>query len=124
VIVAGFGFRAAATADSLADALRRAAQGRRVDALATAADKAPALAALGAALGAPVVGLDAPALAGQRTATRSAAAMAARGAGSVAEAAALAAAGPGARLIGPRALSADRMAACALAEGFKAEAIR
>ena len=34
-----------------------------------------------------------------------------------AEAAALAAAGPGARLLGPRVVSADRMATCALAEG-------
>ena len=36
-------------------------------------------------------------------------------AGSVAEAAALAAAGPGARLLAPRMISADRMASCALA---------
>ena len=34
----------------------------------------------------------------------------------VAEPAALAAAGPGARLLGPRALSSDRMATCAIAK--------
>lgn len=114
MIVAGFGFRATATAESLSDALAQAAQGRAVDLLATAEDKAAALAA---ALGAPVMGVDAGALAAQRTATRSTAALAARGTGSVAEAAALAAAGRGARLLAPRTLSADRMAACALAEG-------
>ncbi|MHA6346914.1 cobalamin biosynthesis protein, partial [Roseivivax sp. CAU 1761] len=40
--------------------------------------------------------------------------------GSVAEAAALAAAGPGARLLGPRAVSPDGCATCALAQGKEA----
>ena len=39
------------------------------------------------------------------------------GTGSVAEAAALAAAGAGARLLGPRAVSADATAVAAIAEG-------
>lgn len=112
MIVAGFGFRASATADSLADALARAARGRVVDRFAAAADRAEAVAS---ALGLAVVRVDAAALAAQDTATRSAAAQAARGTGSLAEAAALAAAGPGSRLLGPRVLSADRRAACALA---------
>jgi cobalt-precorrin 5A hydrolase len=113
VIVAGFGFRASATAASLADALARAAAGRAVSHHATAADKAPALAA---ALGQPVTGIAPEVLAVQPTLTRSAASLSNRGTGSVAEAAALAAAGPGARLLGPRAVSADGRATCALAE--------
>ncbi|SDY31179.1 cobalamin biosynthesis protein [Citreimonas salinaria] len=115
MIVAGFGFRAAATADSLRDALARA--GKDADALATAADKAeaPAFRALADALSLPVTAVPPEALAAQETATHSEASLAAHGTGSVAEAAALAAAGPGARLLAPRAISGDRMATCALA---------
>lgn len=118
-LIAGLGFRGEATPESLADALARAAGGRPVAALATAAGKAeaPALRTLAARLGLPVIGVDTDRLAAQETLTRSEAALAARGTGSLAEAAALAAAGPGARLLGPRAISADRMATCALAAG-------
>ena len=117
MIVAGFGFRAAASVASLQDALA-AAGGARVGALATADDKAatPAFRAFAAALGLPVLTVDAAAIAAQPTATSSAAALAARGTGSLAEAAALAAAGPNARLLTPRVISQDRMASCALAE--------
>lgn len=111
MIVAGFGFSTRATPDSLSDAFA-AAGGGPVAALATLADKAGALAPLGAALGVAVIALDGPL---PETPTRSAASLRARGAGSVAEACALAAAGPGAVLIAPRALSADRLATCALA---------
>ena len=114
MIVAGFGFRAAAGAASFRDALARAATGRGPDALAAPADKAAALAA---ALGQPVIPVAPEALALAETLTRSARVTALRGTGSVAEAAALAAAGRGARLLGPRAVSADRLATCALAEG-------
>lgn len=113
VIVAGFGFRESATAASLADALTRAAGGRVVGVHATVADKADALAA---ALGKPVMPVAPEMLAPQPTLTSSAASLDARGTGSVAEAAALAAAGPGARLLGPRVVSADGRATCALAE--------
>lgn len=118
MIVAGFGFRAAASMASLQDALA-AAGGARVSALATADDKAatPAFRAFAAALGLPVLTVDAAAIAAQPpTATRSAAALATRGTGSLAEAAALAAAGPNAQLLTPRVISQDRMASCALAE--------
>ena len=113
MIVAGFGFRRTATLDSLADAL--AATGRAPDALATAADKAPALAPLAERLGLPIHAIPPEALSAPQTQTDSPASRAQRDTGSVAEAAALAAAGPGARLLGPRAISADRMATCALA---------
>ncbi|MFP4328377.1 MAG: cobalamin biosynthesis protein, partial [Paracoccaceae bacterium] len=52
---------------------------------------------------------------GMQTLTRSAYALDTYRTGSVAEACALAAAGPGALLLGPRAISSDRMATCALA---------
>lgn len=118
VIVAGFGFRAVATQVSFASALARAG-GVRPDRVATAADKAGAavLRDFAAGLGCPVLGVEAARLAMQVTLTRSAASLAARGTGSVAEAAALAAAGQGARLIGPRVISDDGCATCALAEG-------
>jgi len=123
VIVAGFGFRGAATAESLADALGHAGKitgtGARPGALATARDKADSapFRAFAQAIGLPVHAIDADALAQQGTATRSVPSLAARGTGSLAEAAALAAAGPGARLLAPRCVSIDGMATCALAEG-------
>lgn len=117
MIVAGFGFRSAATVDSLNEALDLTGHALEVLVLATAEDKVetPAFAAMVGLLGLPVVSIDSVALAAQDTATHSSDSMAARGTGSVAEAAALAAAGPGARLIVSRVISADRMATCALA---------
>ena len=117
MIVAGFGFRGAATAESLLDALDKARGPQAPALLATAEDKAaaPALQALSARLGLPVHAVTLDALAQVETPTRSARVRALRGSGSVAEAAALVAAGPGASLLGPRAVSADRMATCALA---------
>ncbi len=114
--VAGLGFRSRATAASLADAL--AAAGGPVDALATAADKAGAAAIcdLARGLGLPLIAVGPAALAAEATLTRSARVAARFGTGSVAEAAALAAAGPGARLSGPRVVSADGLATAAIAE--------
>lgn len=119
MIVAGFGFRASATANSLTDALTQAAQGYTVGAVATARDKAqaPAFKALAQARTLPVIAIDSDQLTAQETTTHSAASLKAHGTGSVAEAAALAAAGPGARLIAPRHVSRDHRATCALAEG-------
>lgn len=118
MIVAGFGFRSGAALSSLRAALDEAQQqSPPVTHLATAADKLPALAPLAQALGLPLAGVMPEAMARVSTLTRSAASRAARGTGSVAEASALAAAGTGARLLAPRHISADRMAACAIAEG-------
>ena len=117
MIVAGFGFRGAATAESLLDALDKARGPQAPALLATAEDKAaaPAFQALSARLGLPIHAVTLDALAQVETPTRSARVRALRGSGSVAEAAALVVAGPGASLLGPRAVSADRMATCALA---------
>lgn len=118
VIVAGFGFRSAATLSSLRDAFDRTGLGPQVGRIATAKDKAesPAFRRLVADLGLPAHGVDSALLAAQQTVTVSAASQAARGTGSMAEAAALAAAGPGARIIVTRQISTDGMATCALAE--------
>lgn len=114
--VAGIGFRGAATVASLRDAVARAGGG--AEALATAADKAEAPVAqmLAAELGVPLRGLTRDELAAQVTPTQSARVAERFGTGSVAEAAALAAAGPGARLLGARVVSGDGLATAAIAE--------
>jgi cobalt-precorrin 5A hydrolase len=89
--------------------------------IATTATRAaePGLASLAVGLGVPVVGIPDEALRGEDAgcATRSSRVVALYGVGSVAEAAALAAAGPQASLILPR-LSLGRVT-CALARGAK-----
>lgn len=112
MIVAGFGMRTGATTDSLRDALAQAAGGRVVDAVATLDSKIAALSALNV----PVIAVPPDAVPTVPTITHSPAALAAHGTGSVAEAAALVAAGPGATLLGPRHISTDRMATCAIAQ--------
>ncbi len=119
MIVAGLGFSSAATPDSLRAAFDAAAAGHDVTALATVADKDghPALVAFVESLDLSLH-LIAPAdLAGQPTLTCSIRSRATYGTGSVAEASALAAAGPGARLLSPRQISDDRLATCVLAIG-------
>jgi len=105
MIVAGFGFRAAATRDSLNDALICA--GGRADLFATAANKATTseMVLFAASHSVRVVGVADAVLAMQTTFTTSQASQTARNIGSVAEAAALAAAGPGAILLAPRVVS-------------------
>ena len=116
MIVAGFGGRAAATPAAYAEALAGAWGERPLDALAAPADRCAALAPLAAMLGVPLLALRPEALAGRATPTRSAISLARRGAGSVAEAAALAGAGPGARLLRSRHIAPDRTATCAIAQ--------
>ncbi|MCY1128357.1 cobalamin biosynthesis protein [Frigidibacter sp. RF13] len=114
--VAGFGFRGAATVASLQDALARAGGG--VTALATADRKAsaPVAGAFARALGLPLVAVPRDLLARAVVLTHSAKVAERFGTGSVAEAAALVACGPGARLIGPRVVSGDGLATVAIAE--------
>jgi len=115
--VAGLGFRKAATTGSLRAALN-AAGGPGVGALATLAEKSvtPALLHLAQELGIPIIPVSAAALAGQETLTQSSRLQARLCTGSLAEAAALAAAGPGSRLLGPRSIAPDGMATAAIAE--------
>lgn len=121
VIVAGFGYRAGTGTESLAEVLDRAAAGHAVRVLAAPEDKLDALRPLAEARGLRLYPVGAEDLRAAPVLTRSPAALAARGTGSVAEAAALCAAralcGPKARLLGPRQISTDRRATCALATG-------
>ncbi|MEP2028157.1 MAG: cobalamin biosynthesis protein [Paracoccaceae bacterium] len=117
MIVAGFGFRAGASEQSLLDAFVRASTDHLPQALATADDKADGLNALSLRLDLPVIPVGEIDLIEQTTFTQSKAATAARNTGSVAEASALAAAGARARLVAPRHISQDRMATCAIAIG-------
>lgn len=120
MIVAGFGFSTRATTDSLRDALRKACAKAQINtphALATAQDKAAALNRLAQERGVQIHAIALDALQEQDTQTRSLRVQAERATGSVAEAAALAAAGPGARLLTTRIHAEDRLASCALAQG-------
>jgi len=118
MIIAGFGFRAEATQDSLLDAFRMTGCDS-IDAIATADDKAEAasLQALAQFFGKRVLPVDQSALQAAQTTTQSDASLSHRAIGSVAEAAALAAAGEGAKLLTTRFISQDRMATCAIAQG-------
>jgi cobalt-precorrin 5A hydrolase len=117
MIVAGFGFRTGVTLDALQDDLARAGGLSGVTHLATLATKAEALQPLGHLLGLPVLAVEAGALRGVVTPTASDRVEAMFGTGSLAEAAALVAAGTGARLRTARAVSSDGTATAAIAEG-------
>ncbi|RXH22322.1 MULTISPECIES: cobalamin biosynthesis protein [Bradyrhizobium] len=117
--VAGLGFRKDVTLASLREALSAAGGSEGLAAVATVADKADAeaLKQLARECGVPIRGIPADMLAGIDTPTQSKFVMEKFGAGSVAEAAALAAAGPRARLIATRVVSQDHTATAAIAEG-------
>ncbi|MGY6566593.1 MAG: cobalamin biosynthesis protein [Halomonadaceae bacterium] len=120
--VVGFGFRRAAPLASLADLLAQLeARYGPVDRLAAAASKQALVEALVQALGRErgmaVIAVDDEMLPSVATLTYSRHSLEARGTGSVAEAVALLAAGPGAELLAPRLISADRMATAAVARG-------
>lgn len=116
MIVAGFGFRQGADLHALRAALHTAQQGHPpVTALAAPHDKLTLVAQLAAAMGVQMVAVSPSALQLRQTPTQSAASLKARATGSVAEASALAAAGPGSRLLAARHISPDRMATCAIA---------
>lgn len=124
VIAAGIGCRAGASREAVIAAINAALAAYRLDrsdlsSLATVRTKArePGLVQAAAALSLPLAPLaDAVLLARDaETPTRSARSLAATGVASVSEAAALAAAGDGSRLLGPRIVHGA--VTCALAEG-------
>lgn len=119
MIVAGFGFTSRASVNSLHAALAATGHLETVDVLAAPADKAvqAPLRALADALALGIHPVPQDRLAAQQTQTRSTISQTHRDTGSVAEAAALAAAGAGATLIVTRRISDDRMATCAIAKG-------
>lgn len=117
------GFRAAADVASLREALHLASGAvglSALDALATSEDKAttPALTALAAELGLPIIAVPLAHLLSQ-IATPSPNVPARYGAHSLAEAAALAGAGLGARLTTGRTVASNNMATAAIAENTK-----
>ena len=117
--VAGLGFRRDVTLASLREALVAAGGREGIAAIATVSDKAESdvLKLLARELGVPIKAVPAGGLAGIATSTQSALVKEKFGTGSVAEAAALAAAGRHARLISTRSISQDRTATAAIAEG-------
>lgn len=116
--VAGFGFRGGASVASLRAALTAAGGGAGLAGLATAEDKAgaPAIQALAAEMALPLHAVPLAMLTAQNAAGSDKVPVR-YGAKSVAEASSLAAAGPGARLLVARSISADGMATAAIAEG-------
>jgi cobalt-precorrin 5A hydrolase len=117
--VAGLGFRRNVSFASLREALMAAGGAEGVTAVATVSDKADsdALQCLARELDVPIKAIPANVLAGIATSTQSKLIQEKFGTGSVAEAAALAAAGRHARLVSTRAVSQDRTATVAIAEG-------
>lgn len=117
--VAGLGFKKDVTLAALREALMAAGGPAGLTAMATVSDKADAevLKQLAHECGLPIKAVPADTLAGINTPTQSKLVAEKFGTGSVAEAAALAAAGPRARLIATRVVSQDRTATAAIAEG-------
>jgi cobalt-precorrin 5A hydrolase len=117
--VAGLGFKKDVTLAALREALLAAGGTEGLAAVATISDKADAeaLKLLARECGVPIRAVPADLLASIETPTQSQRITEAFGTGSVAEAAALAAAGPRARLIARRVVSQDRTATAAIAEG-------
>ncbi|APE44947.1 precorrin methylase [Sulfitobacter alexandrii] len=119
--VVGIGFRAAADLASLQDALQQVldvSDDVRIDAVVTEAAKAreAVFREFAQVLGVPGLGVTVEDLGQMITPTQSERIQDRFGTGSLAEAAALAAAGPQARLVAPRVVSRDGMATAALAE--------
>ena len=117
--IAGLGFKKDVTLTSLREALLAAGGPDGLTAIATVSDKADAAALkqLARECGVPIRAIPAGVLAGVETPTQSERVAERFGTGSVAEAAALAAAGPRARLVATRVVSQDRTATAAIAEG-------
>lgn len=118
MIVAGFGFRGAVTVESLRAALAATDQDH-IEMLAAPADKALArpFQRFAKELSLPVLEISADMMQAADTFTQSSHSLTHRGTGSVAEACALAAAGPQAELVTHRQVSPDRLATCAIAIG-------
>ncbi len=115
-LIAGFGCTSTATQGGLFRALDAQAP-HRITAIACPEARAALLAPLATALGLPLITLPRAALHGIETPTHSARALSAYGTGSVAEACALVAAGPGARLLVARWVSECGQVTCAIARG-------
>lgn len=122
--VAGLGFRGAADLASLRDALQKAldaAGGGGLDALVTesAKSRAPVFREFAAVMRLPGLGIRTEDVSMMITPTQSERIKDRFGTGSLCEGAALAAAGPGARLLSTRVISDDGKATAAIAESLE-----
>ena len=123
MICAGFGFRSQAPFESFLEVLDRLEKehstGGPIRAIATIAHKAmaPVFKNLSAQKGLAIIAVHPNDIARQKTQSFSQNVMDLYGTGSIAEAAALAAAGSKACLLGPRIICAHRMVTCAFAKG-------
>ena len=119
MLIAGFGFRASADINSLANAFEKTATCGLVDGFSAPADKIdhPALTALARRYELPVYAIETEIIKAMNTLTQSVTARKWRQTGSVAEAAALALFTTPARLVCKRQISDDGRAVCAVAEG-------
>ncbi|MDE5458206.1 precorrin methylase [Bradyrhizobium sp. CSA112] len=119
VKIAGLGFKRDVTLAALREALAAAGGPDGIAAVATVSNKAEtaALKLLARELNVPIRPVPVDVLAGIATSTQSEFIKVKFGTGSLAEAAALAVAGRGARLISMRTVSQDRTATAAIAEG-------
>jgi cobalt-precorrin 5A hydrolase len=116
--VAGLGFKRDVTLGSLREVLVAAGvEGLAAVATASGKSQSPALQLLAREFDLPIKAIPEAILAGMETPTKSEFVQAMFGVGSVAEAAALAAAGRHARLVSTRTVSQDRTATAAIAEG-------
>lgn len=116
MIVAGFGYRTGATVDDLQDALLQT--GASPEALTSIDNKAQGpLKTLANAMNLPLISVSRDQIAGVSTQTHSPRIMALFATGSLAEAAALVAAGTGSTLITARIASPNGMATAAIAQG-------
>ncbi|HEX7876363.1 MAG TPA: cobalamin biosynthesis protein [Sphingobium sp.] len=120
MIVAGFGCRNGTEENALRAAFNALPKGPPMTALATLSHKAPLLAPLARALNLNLILIDPLQIEGFPTPTISPASLAAYRTGSVAEAVALIAAGPGATLLSRRVIARQGHATCALAQGAPA----
>lgn len=119
MIVAGFGYRQHTNLESLLRLLKTLqSQVPYITALSAPVEKIALLRVLGEQLNVPVVSIEMNLLPLIRTQTQSLYSYKAWGTGSVAEAVALAAAGANSKILISRVISNDRMATCAIAEGF------
>lgn len=121
MIVAGFGCRAEVSMQALQMVLEAARaclpEGVMIDALATVEHRQAQLLPLASALALPLIRVAAADLRIPETSTVSSRSLMACGCGSVAEAAAMVAAGDTARLLITRQISPDGAATCAIAQG-------
>ena len=123
MICAGFGFRSQAPFESFLEVLERLKKEHLISgpigAIATIAHKAmaPDFRNLSAQKGLAIIAVHPDDITRQKTQSFSQNAMDLYGTGSIAEAAALAASGSNACLLGPRIICAHRMVTCAFAKG-------